>query len=245
MMIEKHSDPDNAPESLDSPPAEGLHREPPGAASPEKTEDGPRSATPESNELPPETNTDSDWSPEPGQPIRDKERSDRAHNQVSTFHEKASRAVSRLAPELIEDALHETHGNIYEASKLLGTSYVHMARVIDNTHHLIALCESYRTQMLDIAEANLRASLEQGNMKSTYYTLTRLGKERGYAERKEVETTVTQKQAVDLGKLSTDQLTRLREVMVEAGIGSGELIDVTPESVDEGWGEGAPESLDY
>ena len=153
--------------------------------------------------------------------------------QLTTLAKKADRSPRKIPMPLIEDALHESRGNVSKACKLLRTSYVNLARIVDTNHHLIAICEAYRSEMFDLAERNLRASLEEGNMKSTYFTLTRLGKDKGYVEKRETETTVRQESAVDLSKLSTDQLQQMRDMLTEAGIQSGDIIDVTPESSDE------------
>jgi len=153
-------------------------------------------------------------------------------DQVTKVHTKGDRSPRQIPMELIEDALNEHRGNVSQASKTLATSYSNLSRIVDGTAHLIALCESYRTELIDMAEANLRVSLEEGSMKATLFTLTRLGKDRGYAEKKELETTTITKSAVDLSKMTTAQLSQMRDLVTEAGLASGDIIDVTPESSD-------------
>lgn len=153
---------------------------------------------------------------------------DYTDQQLTKLTAKANRSPRKIDMSLIEDALHEHAGNVSESAKTLGTSYVNLARIVDSTPTLVVLCESYRSELFELAERNLRVSLEEGSMKATLFTLQRLGKDRGYAERKEVETTVTQRQSVDLTKLSTDQIRQMRDMMSDAGV-VGPMIDITPE----------------
>ena len=61
-------------------------------------------------------------------------------------------------------------------------------------------------------------------MKSTYFTLTRLGRDKGYAEKREIETSVKPQEAMDLSKLTTEQLSQMRDMLTEAGVASGDEI---------------------
>ena len=152
----------------------------------------------------------------------------RVSHQVTTLTQKANRSPRQIPRELVEDALHLHDGNVSLAAKELKTSYTNLAGMVDKDYTLQEICQSYRQELVDLAERNLRASLEEGGLKATFFALTRLGKDRGYAERKEVDTTVTQRQSMDLSKLSTEQLIRMRDMMTDAGV----MIDITPESGD-------------
>lgn len=167
----------------------------------------------------------------------DQEKATYLHRQLTSVAAKSARSPRKIPMELIEDALHEHSGNVSQAAKALRTSYANLARIVDSTTALVALCESYRTELFELAERNLRVALDAGNLKATLFTLQRLGKDRGYAERKEVETTVTQRTALDLTKLSTDQLTKMRDMLSDAGVVTGEFIDITPSDDEEESGD--------
>ena len=135
-------------------------------------------------------------------------------DQVATI--SARGRASNIPVELITDKLHEHSGNVDLVAKDLDIIYFDLARYIDRRPDLRLLTVTYREQMVDQAETNLRQDLANGDQKATFMVLRTLGRERGYVERREQEITTTTHEAtagVDVSTLSMEQLMQLRDIV--------------------------------
>ena len=124
------------------------------------------------------------------------------------------RLSTKIPLELIEDKLHEHHGNISAVTKDLQINYVDLCTFIDNHYELRDICLSYRTSLLDQAEENLRNDLNGGSFKATKFVLQTLGRKRGYAPLPEAEKPHEgDKKKIDLGKYTPEQLKKMRDLL--------------------------------
>lgn len=144
---------------------------------------------------------------------------------------KVNRSIEKRKPStiplpLLIDALDRNKGNMTSTAQELNIRYFDLANMVDRQVDLKNVCLSHREGLVDLAEDNLRDALENvNNLKATFFTLKHLGKDRGYVEKTETETRITEiKAQVDLSKLSIDQLKELDIIM-----GDAEVIDITPE----------------
>jgi len=143
---------------------------------------------------------------------------------------KIEKTLSKRKPstaplELIKDSLHTHEGDILAVAKDLDVRYVDLANQIDCMSELRDITLSYRESLVDLAETKLKEKLNAGDLKATLFTLKTLGKNRGYVEKRETETTITEKkEVVDLTQLSDEQLGQLESLMMEA-----QIVDITPD----------------
>ena len=82
-----------------------------------------------------------------------------------------------------------------------------------NRHpHLRQLVDAERDRILDKAEQNIFEAVERGDLRASWFVLRTLGKDRGYAERTEVDQSVpTATQNIEAERL----LTMVKPVLIE------------------------------
>ena len=156
-----------------------------------------------------------------------------ATSKISSALTKIQGKVARRNPstvpiELIADTLHTNRGDIVQAAEDLDIRYMDLANYIDKASELRDICLSYRDSLVDKAERNLHEALDSRDWKATRYTLSTLGKERGYVTKTESEiTTIEVKAEIDLSQLSVDELKQLDGIMETA-----QVIDHDPNALD-------------
>ena len=89
----------------------------------------------------------------------------------------------------IREALTETRGNVSAAARHLGLARNSLAERIAKNQGLKDLTASLREERVDRAESGLDTALDNGEAWAISLTLRTIGKDRGYIERAEQETT--------------------------------------------------------
>jgi uncharacterized membrane protein len=80
----------------------------------------------------------------------------------------------------IIDALHKSMGQVYLAASALGCAPNTIMNWVKRSPDVKAVIDSYRGEMVDLAELKLRDKLHSGDNWAIGFTLSRLGKSRGY-----------------------------------------------------------------
>ena len=128
--------------------------------------------------------------------------------------EQAKQRETRLAQSILSH-----RGILSQVATELGLrSGVAVRYHITRNRRLQEVFREARENITDIAEDNVFKAVESGSVKDSWKLLTTLGKDRGYTERREVETTVTG--SVELTPSSS--LVSLLESMAE---GQRELVE--------------------
>lgn len=137
--------------------------------------------------------------------------------------------VKDIPHYIIFDQLDVDRGNLDECAKNLNVGYADLVGYVHMKEDLTRLLILSREKLVDAAEKTLRNHIEQGSLKAATFALSTIGKHRGYVtEKKETvgEEFNKTKVKVDLTKLSTEQLTQLQGILVDAE--EPKIIDVTP-----------------
>ena len=82
------------------------------------------------------------------------------------------------------------HGNVTAAASRLGVNRRTISRWMNRYPHLRQLVDAERDRILDKAEVNIFEAMERGDLRASWFVLRTLGKDRGYAERTEVDQSV-------------------------------------------------------
>jgi hypothetical protein len=77
---------------------------------------------------------------------------------------------------------------VTEAAKLLNCSFSSIYRRIEGSRYLAEVIEETRAEMVDLAECGVRKKILAGEMAAMFFTLKCWGKDRGWVERQEIET---------------------------------------------------------
>lgn len=85
-----------------------------------------------------------------------------------------------------EEAIKGSGGIMSAVAKRVGCDWQTAQRFIKNSDKLAKMFEAEREIVLDMAESTLFNSIRAGDTSDAKWLLSRLGKERGYAERKEL-----------------------------------------------------------
>ena len=85
-----------------------------------------------------------------------------------------------------EEAIKGSGGIMSAVAKRVGCDWQTAQRFIKNSDKLAKMFEAEREIVLDMAESTLFNSIKAGDTSDAKWLLSRLGKERGYAERKEL-----------------------------------------------------------
>ena len=96
------------------------------------------------------------------------------------------KSLSAIGEDRAIEALVSTQGNVSKAAEKLGVNRRTVSRWIAQHPHLRMLVNEQRDRLLDKAEENVFEAVMQGDLKMSMFVLRTLGKNRGYAERKEV-----------------------------------------------------------
>lgn len=138
----------------------------------------------------------------------------------------------KITVKEVAGKLHRHKGSMAAVAKDLKVEYGRIARLVDVTYSLQDIILGYREALVDRAEDVLFDSLERGNLKAAMFTLKTLGRRRGYVERREEELTIIDKsdssKAIDVSKLTTEQLTELAKILIK----EPPMLNVTPDKVE-------------
>jgi hypothetical protein len=135
----------------------------------------------------------------------------------------------KYTPDQVIDAIVDSKGLIYLASKKLGCTPQTIRNYARRYRNVARAIHDQRGILLDVAELGLYNALLSGEAWAITLTLKLLGRERGYTERQE-----THNLHIDLSALTDDQLERVangedvQRVIQE----SRQIADVTPSSGD-------------
>lgn len=97
----------------------------------------------------------------------------------------------RVSDARIIEALKASKGLVSPAAKKLGISRETIHKRIREHPKVKQAVIDAREEILDLAEAQLLKSINQGEIKSIHYILDRLGGSRGYCPRSEVQTEIS------------------------------------------------------
>lgn len=100
-------------------------------------------------------------------------------------------ARERFTAKQVAAALLEARGVKAAAARLLGCNRNTVERYINAYPTVKEACEIARAELIDLAESKLVEQLEAGEWPAIKYTLSTLGKDRGYVERVESTTQAT------------------------------------------------------
>ncbi len=83
-------------------------------------------------------------------------------------------------PKVIADALRKTKGMVSQAAKMVGCSHTTILQYRHDFPEVEEAVQEARTELVDIAELQLRRKVVHGETRSTLFTLQTLGKDRGF-----------------------------------------------------------------
>lgn len=89
----------------------------------------------------------------------------------------------RITTKQIADALRETGGVVNLSARLLGIDPSNLRKRIRREPELQAVLEACREDLADLAEAQLKQKILEGDLNAITFVLRTLGKGRGYSER--------------------------------------------------------------
>lgn len=93
-----------------------------------------------------------------------------------------------------EDALRASGGFVTHAAAMLGISWPALSERVKKHARLQRVLEEAREQHLDLAETQLISSVAQGEAWAVCFFLKCKGKGRGYIERQQIDTNITNKE---------------------------------------------------
>jgi hypothetical protein len=106
--------------------------------------------------------------------------------QKQITHEKSCiPKKTKLTVGILKKELKKTHGIMAHAAKNLGVTRVAVFRYIERHPELKEELMQQRETIVDLAETKLIDKLEEGSDWAIKYTLSTLGKKRGFVERTE------------------------------------------------------------
>jgi len=114
--------------------------------------------------------------------------------------------VERYSTDKIIAALKATNGLVYLAARQVGCTPKTIYTRAKSCVAIRQAIEDSRGELIDLSELKLRAAVLNGEPWAVALVLKTLGKDRGYVERQEVNSSGQQ---IDLTKLTNDQLVRL------------------------------------
>lgn len=94
--------------------------------------------------------------------------------------------AKRTAKEYIK-ALEKSGGLVAPAARRLGVTRAAVYAMAKNHPTVKAAMDDARADVLDLCESNIFKAVSEGNLNMSTYLLDRLGKDRGYVTRQEVE----------------------------------------------------------
>lgn len=142
--------------------------------------------------------------------------------------------------ELLMDSLERNDGHLGRVAEDMDVSFTMLVSWVDSDPQLQAFTMQLREVLVHDAEQVLHSHLKQGSLQAAQFTLSTLGRNKGYVKRSESlshSTVVHEKPAVDLRALSTDQLRQLRSIARAAQSGGEGTSDAEYEEVSGGEGE--------
>lgn len=105
----------------------------------------------------------------------------------SGYRKTAQRRRRILRPEAVADALLKKRGNIAAVARLFGVTRQAVRQYVDSNPDLKDRENEGREERLDKAEEVLDRALDAGDMTAVYYTLSTLGKKRGYIRTDQIQ----------------------------------------------------------
>lgn len=125
---------------------------------------------------------------------------------------------ARLKAEPVAAEIVKLGGNLTAVAKVFGVARQSLKDFIDKNEHLIAIYNDSREGMLDNAESALYRAVLAGEAWAVCFFLKTQGKVRGYVEKIQTESQVTQTPSmdVDLSKLSREELKTYRDLLKKA-----------------------------
>lgn len=110
--------------------------------------------------------------------------------------------MPRYTDKQIQDALKQTKGMVYLASRQLGCSHHTIKARIAKSVKLQEIVEAEGGSVIDTAELKLYQLILDGDLGAVKYMLSTRGKDRGYIERHQLE----HSGKIDVTKLSEEEL---------------------------------------
>jgi len=110
--------------------------------------------------------------------------------------------MPRYTEKQIQEALKQTKGMVYLASRQLGCSHHTIKDRIAKSLKLQQIVEAESGMVVDTAELKLYQAILDGDMGAIKYMLSTRGKDRGYVERHQLE----HSGKIDVTKLSDQEL---------------------------------------
>jgi hypothetical protein len=104
--------------------------------------------------------------------------------------EPSRKSLKSIRNEDIKQAIIDSAGIIQHAATRLGVSRGALHTRIYRNKRLLDLLKQEREKYLDIAEGHLLRSVELGKRWAVQFYLTRMGKERGYGHKMQVDANV-------------------------------------------------------
>lgn len=84
-------------------------------------------------------------------------------------------------------ALKETKGVFSDTAKSLGVTRQAVSKRVHADAKLLEIARAFKDELVDAAERTLRKKVEAGNLKAAIFTLTTIGRDRGYSRTLAVE----------------------------------------------------------
>lgn len=100
---------------------------------------------------------------------------------------KKSTSTAISKPEILENAIIDSYGNISTIAKRLGVSRTTIYKYLEKNQDLKDRIESEREVAIDFAESQLMEKIKSGDTVSIIFFLKTQGRRRGYSERFQVE----------------------------------------------------------
>lgn len=110
--------------------------------------------------------------------------------------------MPRYTDKQIQDALRQTKGMVFLASRQLGCSHHTIKARIAKSVKLQEIVEAESGSVMDTAELKLYQLILDGDLGAVKYMLSMRGKDRGYVERRQIE----HSGKIDVSKLSDQEL---------------------------------------
>jgi len=104
---------------------------------------------------------------------------------------KGIQMQSQRREDRLAELIHVHRGAVSKIAAELGVGAANVRHLIRTSPTLRAEMAASREKIVDKAEENIFDAVESGNLPYSWKLLNTLGKERGYTERKEVDTQVT------------------------------------------------------
>jgi undecaprenyl pyrophosphate synthase len=135
---------------------------------------------------------------------------------------KGRKIKTKFTVDEVCSAIQAARGGVYMAARALGCSHATVYNYANSNQKVKDAISSSRGYILDKAEYNIYRSIEEGNVDTSFALLNKLGKDRGFGNKSEVDLNIFDKREEVKEKL-LNALEQTSERLISRGYTNGHV----------------------